>query len=312
MAPAEKRPEAVPHTIEIGFTMSISGSAEVRVRRSAALPVDGGDLVAMERRLERKLEREYSVIRRISRLLLRVGEWRREVQGDFDVLAQKNVAMHVELECDESELAVEFVAEYVAADLRPLVHKVKFPIVDEIPASEEVVGRLRREWATLKRVFTIASTAGRGAVTMAVPPPFLESKHRGDVEAERDHQLRARAATPEEAKRYVERYLDNFRFPIEVEEGGVRYGFIPRVGISEGGSALKLTVTLLAPPASSTATFMKGGSRSVAVPLSEIYVQDDELNRKTKEGFLELIKGLCRSLGRERGLTGAIDITRPR
>ncbi len=48
------------------------------------------------------------------------------------------------------------------------------------------------------------------------------------------------------------------------------------------------------------------------MPLDEIYVQGRELNRKTKEGILGLIKGLCRALGKEQGLSAEIDISRPR
>ncbi len=128
---------------------------------------------------------------------------------------------------------------------------------------------------------------------------------------DRDVHPPARAATPQEAKKFIERYLDLFRFPIEVEDKGVNYGFIPRVGLSEGKDAVKLTVTVLVPPAGGGATLMSGGSKSVEVPLDEIYVRDEELNRKTKEGILALVKGLCITLGRERGLASEIDITRP-
>ena len=124
-------------------------------------------------------------------------------------------------------------------------------------------------------------------------------------------QPQARVATPKEAKRLIERYLDMFRFPVEVEEDGVRYGFIPRVEICGGGQAIRLAVTMLMPPGGNQVTLRRGGLKAVELPIREIYVRGDELNRRTQEGILGIIKGLCRTISRDKGMTRDIDITRP-
>lgn len=306
---------AASSRIDIGFTLEVSGLPDVTIRRKTTLPVVGEEIVAAERQLAEKLDREVAKLRQMGKLFLRIAQWRIDLQGEFDRLEHQNVAMHLDVRSDETLLTVDFRAEYIAADIPPLVHPVKFPMSEEVPSPEEVIRRLEEEWWNLRRLFTVARAVGKGAVTQAIPIPFSESRGGRDGQdggIDRDVQPPARAATPEEAKKFIERYLDHFRFPIEVEERGVRYGFIPRVAIAERGDAVKLTVTVLMPPTGGEATLQGGGSKSVVVPLDEIYVRGEELNRKTKEGILALVKGLCITLGRERGLASDIDITRPR
>ena len=315
MSPVDRRRggTATTQKIDLALNLALSDSAAVKARRTVTLEVDGDSIAAMEVRLLDKLTREFAEVRQAGRLLLRIAHWREQIQGEFDALVSQDVAIHIDLRSDGDAFTVDFVAEYLAADLAPLVHSVEFPLGDGIPPVSAVVERLEKEWRTLQRVFVIAHAAGDGATTKAVPPPFLDSKPRVEgVGTDRDVQPMARAASPEEGKKYIERYLDLFKFPFEIEEKGIRYGFIPRVEISKREQAIKMTVTVLVPPKGRNATFMKGGSKSVVVPLSEIYVQGEELNRKTQEGILAILKGLCRTLGKEKGLTVEVDITRPR
>lgn len=313
MSPENRRREGgvTVRTIDLALNLALSDSADVKARRTVTVSVAGEGIAAMEVQLLDRLTREFAEVRQAGRLLLRIAHWREEIQEQFDALVSQDVSIRIDLKSDDTDFCVDFVAEYLAADLAPLVHSVKFPVSQGIPPVSAVLERLEQEWRTLQRVFAIAHAAGDGATTKAVPPPFLDSKPRAGGVADRDVRPLARAASPEEGKKYIERYLDHFKFPFEVEENGIRYGFIPRVGISEKERAIKMTVTVLV-PGKGNSTFLKGGSKSVVVPLSEIYVQDEELNRKTKEGVLAILKGLCRTLGKEKGLSTEVDITRPR
>lgn len=291
--------------LEAEFLLKASGFANVQVQRSLQLPIRADD-DACEAALFAELDRQYGAIRQLAALVCRVIHWREGANSGCALLAGQGISVKIDVQVDGAALLVKFLAEYKAAHLAPLLHSVKIPLGDELPVLDDVVRRLEREWSTVQRILTIGQT-GSISETRRIPPPFLEAEATPVPD-----QLMARAATPQEAKKFTERYLDNFRFPIEVIEEGRQFGFIPRVDLSPRRDSLRLIVTLLGQPEGDKATFVMGGSKEVAIPLSEIYVQGEQLNRKTKEGLLELIKGLCRALGRERGLTGDVDISRPR
>ncbi len=298
--------------IAVTFSVAGSGFAAVGVERTVTLSVLDETLEATRADLAIQLEHEYGVIRRLSGLLLRLAEWRRERRPECERLAGQKVKMRIDIEAKATELQVDFVGEYETPEAVAMVHPVRFDIALDIPPASEVLARLDEEWQTLLRILAFQQssiTSTDGCDTLRVPTPFLKSKaaEAGDL-GSGELPLEARPATAEEAKKLTERYLHKFRFPFELVQGELTYSFLPRVEIR--GDSIRLIVTLLS-PGTARSTLAKLGSKQVAVPLDEIYVQGEDLNRRTQEGILGLVQGLCRALAREHGLKGEVDVSRP-
>lgn len=298
--------------IAVTFSVEGSGFAAIDVERTVTLAVLDETLEATRADLAVQLEHEYGLIRRLSGLLLRLAEWRRERGADCEALAEQKIRMRIEIEADATQLQVEFVGEYDAPEAVAMVHPVRFDITRAVPPASEVLARLDEELQTLLRVlsFQLPSVAGLdGRETLRVPTPFLKSKAVEPGEpGSGEFPLEARPATAEEAKKFIGGYLNKFRFPFELVDGELTYSILPRVEVR--GDSIQLIVTLLI-PASERSTLAKLGSKTVTVPLDEIYVHGEELSRRTQEGILGLFQGLCRALAREQGLRGEVDISRP-
>jgi len=296
----------------IAVTLSVTGSgfAAIDVERTVTLSVLDETLETVKADLAIQLEHEYGLIRRLSGLLLRLAEWRRDRRSECEDLAAQKIKMHIDIETDATELRVDFVGEYDAPEAEAMVHSMRFDIRRSVPPASEVLARLEDEWQVLLRIlsFQLPPMAGLdGRETLRVPAPFLKSKAGEPGSGE--FPLEARPATAEEAKKFIGAYLHKFRFPFELVDGDLTYSILPRVEVR--GDSIQLIVTLLI-PASERSTLAKLGSKTVTVPLDEIYVHGEELNRRTQEGVLGLLQGLCRALTREQGLRGEVDISRPR
>lgn len=298
----------------IAVTLSVTGSgfASVDVERTVTLAVIDETLEEARADLAVQLEHEYGIVRRLSGLLLRLAEWRRDRRPEWESLREKKIRMRIDIEAKATELQVDFVGEYDAPEAVAMVHPVRFDITRAVPPASEVLARLDNEWQTLLRVLSFQAPSiseHDGRETLRVPSPFLKSKAGEAEPGSGQFPLEARPASAEEAKKFIGAYLNKFRFPFELVDGELTYSILPRVEVHS--DSIRLIVTLLI-PASERSTLAKLGSKSVTLPLDEVYVHGEELSRRTQEGILGLFQGLCRALAREQGLRGEVDISRPR
>lgn len=283
-----------------------AGLAETSFQRTVTQTFKPGGLEAAQRNLLADLERQYLSLRSLTKLVLAMEGWREGKSPEIDQLSHQKIALEIDFAVEGEQTVVHFTATYEGGGLEPVVHPVVFPLADEIPAAKDVLSKLDDEWKTMMRVLTIqgASTSVTGRETLRVPPAFVQAASGGDIE------LEAHQATAEEGRSATERYLDRFRFPFDVEQGGCVYSFAPGVEMNDDETSIRLIMTLMAPPQGTGA--VRTTTRDVDLPLTEIYVHDGELNHKTQEGVLVLVKGLCRSLAREIGITEELDFSRPR
>ena len=300
----------------IGARIALNGSgmANVNVKRSITLPIIDGALDAVEAQLSAQLEDEYAALQEVCALLFRVLQWKRDLQAECELLEQRDIDLRIGVEAEDSRLVVKFEAHYTVGEIPPVMHRVTFDLEDEVPEADDVIQKLRQEWATLQGLLMMGQAGNTEVETRQIPRPFLLAdlwQQQKAARAGRQVQLVARPATPEEARSFTTSYLHNFRFPFEVEENGTRFSFVPRVELTERADAVRLIVTLWSARRDDPDDLEENGSKEVAIPLNEIYVKENRLNRKTQEGVLELIKGLCRALGRKRGLTRPVDISSP-